>query len=153
VLDSVRKVSEHLAQYYGWTEAEATLFVLTGRPPFISDCKVLIRTKALKAPCDSGWKITKTIVMEIDPILTPDQVAKTYEQERKKMLLWSPRIQSQKHLALAEYVGLDRKQTWRDKMKQWNKTFPQWSYQNARNFQRDVQQATQRLLEDRWLKA
>ena len=67
-LDGLRVVSNSLARRYSWQEALATSFVLTGISPLLSSLRGGIRM-VLNQP------ISSRITMEIDPTLTPGEVA------------------------------------------------------------------------------
>jgi hypothetical protein len=136
VLERLRQISERLSGRYRWQEAQATIFILTGRAPLVRPAEPKIEREA--------------IVLTVDPSLTPRQVADYYRQF-KKSILGGSRIKalSSKHLQLAAFAA-DRpsEETWAKKMQAWNRSVPkkEWHYKNDAYFRRDCLQAQRRLL-------
>jgi hypothetical protein len=87
VLERLRQIVERLSERYRWQEAQATIFVLTGRTPLVPPAEAKIEREA--------------IVLTVDPSLTPRQVANYYRQFKKE-ILGGGRI---KALSLAPSVG------------------------------------------------
>src|SRR5262249_42553231 len=104
VLERLRQISERLSGHYRWQEAQATIFILTGRTPLVSPAGAKIEREA--------------IVLTLDPSLTPRQVA-AYYREFKKGILGRNRIKalSSKHLQLAAFIE-DRptEEKWKNRM-------------------------------------
>jgi hypothetical protein len=136
VLERLRQISDRLSRHYRWQEAQATIFVLTGRVPLVPPAEAKIEREA--------------IVLTADPSLTPRQVADYYRQFRKEVLAGS-RIKalSLKHLQLAAFAA-DRPngESWAKKREAWNRSVPkkEWHYKNDAYFRRDCFQAQRRLL-------
>lgn len=136
VLERLRQISEWLSEHYRWQEAQATIFVLTGRTPLVPPAEAKIEREA--------------IVLTVDPSLTPRQVADYYRQF-KKGILGGSRIKalSVKHLQLAAFAA-DRpsEEPWAKKMDAWNRSrkSPEERYTIASYFRRDCLQAQSRLL-------
>ena len=136
MLERLRQISDRLSRRYRWQEAQATIFVLTGRTPLVPPAEAKIEREA--------------IVLTVDPSLTPRQVADRYRQFRKD-ILGGGRIKalSLKHLRLAAFDA-DRpsQETWKKKMDAWNRSAPEeeWRYKNDGRFKRDCLQAKRRLL-------
>jgi hypothetical protein len=76
VLDELRTLSERLAQDYGWDAGAATVFVLTGEPPGPELPRVSFRESPAR----------KTLLLEVTPEYTKDQVASIYEEYRAQLL-------------------------------------------------------------------
>src|SRR5262245_49654911 len=136
VLDRLRQISEWLSRRYRWQEAQATIFVLTGRVPLVPPAEAKIDREA--------------IVLTVDPSLTPRQVADFYRWF-KKGILGRSRIKalSLKHLQLAAFAA-DRpeEETWPEKMEAWNRSVrKEWRYKIVSYFRRDALQAQSRLME------
>src|SRR5262249_38025468 len=74
-LEHLRWLSEKLAKEYGWTEAEATVFVLTGIVPKIKAISSNLQFKQLPS--------LSRIELTIDPTLSPQEVAEHYRQIRQ----------------------------------------------------------------------
>ena len=81
-LDRLRQVSESLARRYKWWEAQATTFVLTDVSPLLSSLRGGFRI-------EFNQPISSRITMEINPTLTPEEVAKQYKKLRAS-LNWRP---------------------------------------------------------------
>jgi hypothetical protein len=137
VLERLRQISDRLSQRYRWQEAQATIFVLTGRMPLVPSAEAKIEREA--------------IVLTLDPLLTPRQVGAYYRQFRKDVLSGGRiRALSLKHLRLAAFDA-DRPsdESWAKKMEAWNRVVPkdkEWRYKNDGQFRRDCLQAQRRLL-------
>jgi hypothetical protein len=136
VLERLRQISDRLSRDYRWQEAQATIFILTGRIPLVPPAEAKIEREA--------------IVLTVDPSLTPRQVANCYRQFKKE-ILGGGRIKalSLKHLQLAAFAA-DRpnEESWAKKREAWNRSVPkkEWHYKNDAYFRRDCLQAQRRLL-------
>ena len=141
VLEKLRQVSGYLAKQYGWQDAQATLFVLTGNIPAVS----AIRAKIQFRP----FPVTTRITLTVDPTLTPREVAKHYGNVRQKVLRKRYRSLTEKHIGLAMFSATrPEEETWAERMAAWNKEYPKWRYmfEQVSNFRRDCLQAQRRLL-------
>ena len=141
-LDRLRVVSESLARRFTWKEAQATTFVLTGISPLLSSLRGGIRM-ALSQP------ISSRITMEIDPTLTPGEVAEQYKKLRASLIGTRYRSMSEKHLRLAEFYGGHKPEgtTWAALMDKWNHSQARaWEYDRFEVFARDCKQAWRRLM-------
>ena len=141
VLDQLRVLGEKLSKRFPWEAAQATSFVLTGAPPFVSTIKVKHRIN-LKTPTRSR------IEMVIDPVARPEQVMQMYREARAEVAAGDRiRIQSVKHLKLAAFFSQrPDSEEWAARMKAWNKRFPNYKYKNLGDFKRDCHVARERLL-------
>ena len=139
VLGRLERLSRRLADRYGWHPAQATVFVLTGAVPLVDAVRVAWRRGAVPA--------LDRIVLDLDPVLTPAEVAVRYRQARAQALGKAlVRPQSEKHLALAVFAVEHPDGTLRERMAAWNRAHPQWRYSHATNFGRDLRAAVRRLL-------
>lgn len=137
VLEQLRVLSERLTRQYPWRPYEATLFVLTGQNPPISEINGSISL-------EKGGRI----ILEIDPALTSRQVAEPYHWFRRRVL-GGRRLKalSPKHLRLAAFVGeRPEAETWQERREAWNRAYPDWKYDRESNFRRDAGVAQKRLL-------
>lgn len=141
-LDRLRVVSNSLARRYSWQEAQATNFALTGISPSLSSCRGGIRL-SLNQP------ISSRITMEIDPTLTPPEVAQRYKNLRDPLIGARFRSMSEKHLRLAKFYGGHKPEgtTWTTLMTRWNHGEGRdWKYNRFETFARDCKQAWERLM-------
>ena len=147
-LDRLRVVSDSLARRFTWKDAQAATFVLTGMSPQLSSLRGGIHM-ALSQP------ISSRINMEIDPTLTPEEVAERYKKLRARLVGARYRSMSEKHLRLAEFYGGHKPEgiTWAALMNQWNRSQDRgWEYDRFETFARDCKQAWRRLMGRDWLK-
>ncbi|MDP7577948.1 MAG: hypothetical protein QGF12_00210 [SAR202 cluster bacterium] len=151
VLDKLRLLSDELSLELGWEPQEAVAFVLSGQVPVIEAIRVEVHI-------NSKQPLANRVHLDIDPTMSPNQVAQVYSQARKDFFKTQRRqtLKSQT-LALfhAKYVvhtekPLDR----RKQLKEWNKFCmnrsgweSEWQYQesNLDNFQRDSVNAYRQL--------
>ena len=140
VLERLRLLSEGLAQKYDWMEAEATLFILTGSIPEISQVSSAVLDRPLSA--------LSRIVLTLDPSLSPKEVAEYYRKVREDVIGTRHRELSEKHMQLAIFAATQpEERKWSDKMAEWNRTHPaEWKYEEVANFSHDCLQARRRLL-------
>jgi hypothetical protein len=138
-LEHLRLLSEVLAGHYRWAPAQAALFILTALIPYLSPITVVYEL--------SGIAAASRITLEVDPTLTPRQVAVAYRHARQSILMARPRALSQKHLRLAAFIARSPVTLpWRDRMSAWNRKHEDWRYTQESNFRRDCAQVRKRLL-------
>ena len=134
VLDKLRVLSGCLAKRYGWQEPQATLFVLTGNIPAVAPLSITANLER--------------ITLEVNPSVTPRELADHYRKVRKKLLEQRSRTLSEKHLNLAVFPGrCAANTTWNKRLDKWNEEYPQWAYDDLENFSRDCRRARKRLLD------
>jgi hypothetical protein len=140
VLEYLRELGDGLAKKYKWSNQQATAFILTGRIPLISPINITLQT--------SSRALSSRIVLDIDPTLSPAEVARHYRRSRKKMIATHHRNLSEKHMQLAIFNSMrPDNETWAIKMDEWNKTQQvEWKYKTVSNFAHDCIQARNRLL-------
>ena len=92
-LDRLRVYSELLCRKFGWSEAQATTWILTGLPPLVEAVTSDIQVKEI--PC------TSRITMTIDPVTSPRAVAEHYRRVRRQVVGDRHRNQGEKHTQLA----------------------------------------------------
>lgn len=139
-LDQLRRQSEGLAKRYGWTTAQATLFLLTDLAPLVNEIECRVR------PFPAPIRGRTRVVLEVDPQLTPGQVAAAFREERNRLLGRGTRSLSDKHLRLAQIWAL-REERSGELMKVWNETYPNWGYDSLTQFNRDVSVARRRVVD------
>jgi len=155
VLDNLMRVSLHLNHRYGWGEAAATHFVLTGDIPFASHLRYSIQRGDFVEPSGLVHRYAH-IILEVDPAASPKLVESVYRRIRQSV--WAGKRYkplSAKITALVEFV-LDHKDipeqengTWETLMKLWNKLFKDehadWAYSDSTNFAKDYHRAVKKL--------
>jgi hypothetical protein len=132
-----------LADRYTWSEGQATTFVLTGHPPFVSSVGSVMRLRDHEA--------LSRITLHVDPALSPQDVAAAYRRVRRTVVPGRHRELSRKHLFLALLAGHKTKATtWAEVMEEWNRNMgrqhPDWRYDQVTNFARDGALAVRRLM-------
>ena len=141
-LDRLRMLSKSLARRYAWQEAQATTFVLTGKTPLLSGLRGGFRMRF-------GQPFASRITMDIDPTLTPEEVAEQYKKLRARLIGTRYRSMTEKHLRLAEFYGGHKPEgtTWVALMDKWNHSQKKnWRYNRFEAFARDCKQAWHRLM-------
>ena len=141
ILDRLRRLSEDLASRYQWQAAQATLFILTGSAP-------LLQTIRVDAPY--RWPLTSMtrITLEVDPTVTPQEVADAYRRARKAVIPGKARPISDKHARLALFAAKQPDgASWAQQLATWNAVNPNWSYRHLGTFKRDARVAQERLLQ------
>lgn len=171
ILNSIDRVSRHLAKEHPWTEEQAAWFVLTGETPSIAPATGRI---------NRVWKKVHThgtITLMVEPWLSPETVRDAYLRLQKKALNRNNRRIGARNLALFRFVvgevesihalGLRQQKarakwvkrrsgtatelagsSWRELKKQWNAWYPEghpWHYKEVQNFARDFR-ATERKI-------
>lgn len=100
-LANLARVAEDLADRYRWPVGQAATFVLTGQSPEIQ----LVTASAEVRYWDNS--ATTRLIMKVDPIFTPDQVAKLYRRIRATLQPSdrAPRPLSARQYRLAKHIG------------------------------------------------
>jgi hypothetical protein len=146
--------SRELAREYGWSEYEATTFVLSGgipfRPAIGAEFLSSDISNAWRDPSDA-WEGTPRIAITVDASsVTPQELADWY-REARRVVVDPKKVQPQdyKHLRLAAFcANRIEGESWSETMARWNAEFPEWHYSidQRRNFVRDATMARERLL-------
>jgi hypothetical protein len=139
-LDRLRVLSESLANRYAWQPAQGSTFVVSGLVPILEPVRA--RT-AIRYPVSAASRI----MLDVDPTVTPREVAERYAATRKRVLPGRSRRMSEKHLRLAVYAATRAEGTWTERMRGWNDEHPDERYSHEANFQRDAPRAKKRLLD------
>lgn len=139
VLDQLRQLGEFYAEEYGISPADACRTILTGSPPQIRSITIYPRFK--RVPAASRFYI------EVDPAVTPMELARAYRDARRRYLKARVRKLSRKHLQLAAFMcARPAGEKGADAMREWNRKFKHWRYRRVSNFLRDAATARRRLL-------
>lgn len=138
-LEPLWDLSKMLADFYSWTEAQATVFVLTGLSPLIPTTIAKVRR--------SSTRSLSRINLDIDPTISSGEVENLYLRVRSELIGLRRRDMGEKSLHLALFASLrPREEKWSQAMQEWNKVFPQWSYKGVTNFGTEAIAAQRRLL-------
>ena len=144
-LDRLRVLAETLAKAYGWTPAQASIFVLCGVTPFIATVRITRSLAKVRHHADLVW--ARRITLDIDPAATPQQVLDAFQHARRQQGAAQLRPLTLKHLRLAAFAGAEHAdKPWAERLRLWNTSFPRWRYVEQSNFRRDSIRAEARIL-------
>ncbi|GAA1778214.1 hypothetical protein GCM10009735_05370 [Actinomadura chokoriensis] len=145
VLDRLRVLADSLASYYAWTSGQATTFVLTDLTPQVSTIRARDLGIKWRHGVSHAW--ARRIVLTIDPMASPEDVVRAFQDVRRREGLDRVRALSPKKARLAAFACAEhRDKPWADRLQLWNDEFPQWAYSHQSNFRRDALKARSRLL-------
>lgn len=144
-LDRMRAIATKLGAFYGWDEAQATTFVVTGIVPLVSAIRARV---SVSSPLLVRSRITLTIA----PSTTPREVADYYRRVRREKF-GRIRRPAERHAMLGAFAAglspdLDHVQQmkrWNLQCAQWKKT--SWKFKHPSRFAREAQRAINRLVE------
>ena len=143
-LDYLRRLSEDLTGC-GWTKAQAAIFLVCGVTPFIEPIRIRHQDAANRRGLQFSW--AERIVMEIDPTVSPSEVAHQYREARQRAGHSRHRSLGAKHRALATFeLDAGANSTGLARLEAWNQAHPQWAYSQPTNFRRDLARAKVRFL-------
>lgn len=134
-------LSRRLAKTFGWTEDQATMFVLTDVTPEIATARWGV-LPVIPLACLTG--ISQTIGLQV----TPEDLAKKYRKIRSKILGPKRRGLGEKHCRLAVFA-LKHQNLNHDALRDWNNQYPTWSYRKVNRFAKEARQAKKR--QEEWL--
>jgi hypothetical protein len=145
VLARLRSIARRLADFYGWDEAQATAFVLTGVTPLTHALRATVSTS-------SPLLVRSRIKMSIDPSTTPREVADYYRRVRQEAFGRIRRL-GEKHARLAAFAARlpqamdsnEQLKKWNDQCVKWRK--PKWKFSHPSRFRIEAQKALDRLVE------
>ncbi len=140
-LEELGALADQLSGVYGWDAAQATTFILTGEPPAFFPVRVS-RFDRVDEPISAGSRIT----LEIDPMVTPRQLARAWNWMRSALIEPNTRTLSQHHMELAEFTARRDGEPWMQIMMAWNQLHPDHAYLHRSNFTRDALAAKRKLL-------
>ena len=140
-LEQLAALADQLSGVYGWHAAQATTFVLTGAPPAFFPVHVS-RFDRVDEPISAGSRIT----LEIDPMVTPQQLARAWSWIRSALIEPKTRSLSQRHIELAEFTARRDGKPWMQMMNAWNQLHPDHPYRHRSNFMGAASAAKKRLL-------
>jgi hypothetical protein len=143
-LERLRRLSQQVAPAYGWTEAQAAVFIVTGTVPLLEAVQVTTSTEHIRNDLRHSW--AQRITLHIDPTTPRDTIEQVYRQARQQLRITNTRTLSDKHATLALILLDQPHQSWATRLKQWNRKHLEWRYDHESNFRRDALQARRRLL-------
>ncbi len=129
VLDRLRHISHSLAARYGWQEAQATVFVLTGAVPLVPPIKAWVNRKYVQwgGPPRSGARIH----LDVDVTVGGEAVRAAYIEARRQVLDKRHMKPSTTRVATLVYFVESRPgMSWKDRWEEWNREYPAWSYKS-----------------------
>ena len=147
LLIKLARLSHALSERWRFPKEEATNFVLTGRVPTVLRFHVEPRVHM------SVNNATSRIMMELDPDMTPLEVAEVYRKMRGVIKGDRSRVRpvSEHTAVLAGWiVNRETDETWRAARLAWNSEFPEWTSHSNTNFARDAHAAVKRLAHPGW---
>jgi hypothetical protein len=139
LLDQVRRVSERLARRYGWEEAEATHFILTGEHPTIPPLK--------------GRPGVRSVTLEIAPYVSSQTVSRVYLQLQHQA--GYNRQHTAKGARVLRFV-LEQVKTegmlppWSELTRRWNETHPKERYNSRFGLQKAYDRAFDEIIKPHW---
>jgi hypothetical protein len=143
-VERLLELVNHLVTSVPWTEAQASVFGLTGLTPLVLPLRGVAKYY-LRMPT------LPRLVLELDPRMSQRELAAEYQKARTPMASdIRHRDLSEKHLALAVFGTLPegRDGTLVQRMERWNAAHPEWAYRHTFIFSRDITRAQRRLLRD-----
>jgi hypothetical protein len=108
----------------GWSEEQAVAFVLSGWTPPLPKGRISVLVS------DGLFPALSRIAVEVDPRLSPREVAGHYNRMRKSFLGGRDRPMDDKHLALAVFAQetITDGATWVALRERWNERWPRWRF-------------------------
>ena len=133
-----------------WREADVVAFILSGWIPSLPKA----RFKVLTLGYFTGQS---RLTIDVDPRLSPKDVAQVYNRLRKRRAKGRDRPMDEKHLALAVFAEKTRRNRvpWSQLRQRWNDENPQWTFsvdedRYAKRFALECRTAWSRVTGERW---
>ena len=144
-LHQLRAVTNRLKEFYGWDEAQAAAFVLTGRTPLVHSIRATVTTS-------SPLLVRSRIKLSIDPSTTSREVADYYRRVRKEAFGRIRRL-GEKNARLAAFTArlpddlalTEQMHRWNCQCLAWRK--PGWRFRHPSRFITEAQRSVDRLVE------
>jgi hypothetical protein len=146
LLESLRGLSERLAQWYRWEPAQATMFVLTGEIPAVPALKVGTSVKHVAelypAKTATPEYIDATITIVASPWVSEERVKNHYRKAKIEVMGTSGgKPSSRKNLKLFRFVtervdptitrGHTKMPNGKTLVSEWNEAYPDWAYMTS----------------------
>jgi len=125
--EQLNELTKELKRVYFWKEINASWFVLTGYIPPVNTFNV--KTSS------TWWRPYgpqfETITLTVEPWLSAEKVKRIYSDTQRQILGKDNGRVGEQSLKLLEFVAEQRETSggsWRELMKNWNETYPEWAY-------------------------
>jgi hypothetical protein len=146
LLAELAELAKILADQWRWHAAQATMFVLTGKPP-----KVLTAIAGIEL--NSEAPTASRIVLTVDPPMGAREVAKWYSEVRA--LIKPPRVRpmNERSYRLAQFMiehPKDHSERWAAYRTLWNRKYPAWAVATDRIFATRARNALTLLKNPGW---
>lgn len=151
VLASLAELASDLHRRWRWREHEAVAWVLSGVEPYLIAIEGHSTIRRNFNHILGSYDVLSRITIDVDPVVTPEQLAGWWRGIRHRILSGRYRPMSEKHLALARF-GASRPEStaWEEDRLAWNREVgtehPNWRYEDRRNYRRDATSAVRRVL-------
>ncbi len=142
VLGALKRLASRLSNRYGWSEALAVSFLLTGETP------PPMRARVQSEEPWPWWRARQSIQIEVPLWTSPAEVERLYRETRTRMLRGDkrPRDLSRTRADLATFAYRYRRgYTWEQLRHFWNQQHPDDEPRTRTLFGRDCRQAFQRI--------
>jgi len=124
VLHELQALGKELARLYGWQEAQATTYVLTGIAPLVSPLRY-----GVSYSVGIDYRPRARITLNIDPEVSPAEVLRVYSQVRQSVRSGKRNYpMGEKILTLMEFTSRHRRwwRKWKYILERWNMEYPKW---------------------------
>jgi hypothetical protein len=151
VLASLADLASALHRKWRWREHEAVAWVLSGVHPYVVAIEGRSTIRSNFNRVLGSYDVLSRITIDVDPVVTPEQLAGWWRSVRRRSLNGRYRPMSAKHLELAHFcAGRPESTTWEQDRLAWNRgvaaAHPDWRYEGRRNYHRDAMAAVRRVL-------
>jgi len=147
LLSKLARLANTLAERWLFPEAEATNLIITGRVPVVWRYRGEVRLHLISR------NPTSRIMLELDPDMSPVEVAEVYRRFRAELKGDRDRVRPlhERTAVLAGWVvSRPEDETWRARRLVWNREHPEWRCDSNSNFARDAHAAVSRLMNPGW---
>jgi hypothetical protein len=145
VLDELRSIGRELASKCLWRKSDAVWYVLTDIVPRFRPIRVSAMNYLLE-----GYPGAQ-VRMRVDVRVPARAVMRAYRKAQDEILEGRDnRLLSARNIRVFRFVMRQVREigrrSWRVRMRDWNKEYPEWLYENSRNFHRDYYRAFEWLI-------
>lgn len=154
VLGELSELVDHLDKFTLWEREDITWFVLTGETPPVPPLQVH------RSMMHSRHYANREIVLRVSPWVHVDTVAKTYKAIQSQTLGHINQRMGEKNLRLFRFlvecldsvdlISGDRMPDGSKLVAEWNEMYPDWKYNETKNFWRDFHNAKKSINDPVW---